>query len=257
MPFFFLSLSSSDNGTEFSSLAPLAKKYEFLVYRSSDSVTKNSLTEIANKLLQDRIVKYLSSSGSNNWLHALGSILTGINQMKRDILFGYSSYDVKYDKDVADIVRKKSALRLKEYNDKFEGKKPEFVPGDRVKVVGKKRTFQRSYDKVTTSIDFISRVLPTRPITYKLVQKRGRPYYSFELIKYGDSDRKKKFDLYVLKSDNKKEHHRRLLRSGKSNSEKLYHVKSKSDFSFNDFLTKSQVQKLIEDDRLANAAKFA
>ena len=102
------------------------EKWELEVYKSRLTKVKNAITESANKILQNRLYKFMTSNKNFHWCDHLGDIVSGINTLKRDLLFGYSASEVKNNPDIQSIVRKKFMLQLYNYQEKFKKKKPNF-----------------------------------------------------------------------------------------------------------------------------------
>ena len=251
---FFLNFLSqkSDRGTEFALITneKFKEEYELEVYLTKDTVVKNSLTEIANRLLQDRLYKNMTATHTNNWIDHLGNIVVGINNMKRRILFGYSSSEIKNDENVLSIVQKKSMLKLHEYNDRFASQRKKFRVGDNVKIVRKHTIFQKGYtNKTTDEVDVIKKILDTSPPTY-LLQGKRRPYYSFELIQFSPTSSINDDNDYYI--DEEKPITRRQLRSGTSGSsdERLYTLKSRKDPDFKQTIDEKEKLHLMRDGNL-------
>ena len=82
-----------DNGTEYSLICKpsFKEKWELEVYKSKLTRTKNAMAEICNRLIQEKIYRLMEFRGNHVWFDRLSNIVTGINEMKRDILFGFSS----------------------------------------------------------------------------------------------------------------------------------------------------------------------
>ena len=188
------------------------------------------------------------------WFDRLPDIIHGINEMKRPILFGFSSSEVRNNADISSIVRKKSMKRLYEYQSRFENKQPTFQINDIVKKVAYVGKFHRGYEKKTESGTFkIVKILRTAPFTY-LLDDNSRPYYAEELIRSGpDSPTKNenKFDLYIKA---KKPVHRRTLRSGETgeSDDYIYHLMSHSSAHINDWIDEREKNNLIRDGKLPN-----
>lgn len=250
--------SISDNGTEFSQIASpdFERKWQLEIYKTHlDNVKKNSITEIANKLLENRIYKLMHAKKDYAWSYYLGNIVSGINSMKRQILFGYSSAQIKRDIDVQSIVKKHFMLKLDAYQRPFKDKKPKFELNQSVKVVRKSHIFQRGYTKKTEEKpDKIKKVITSSaPYTYMLEHKR-RPYYASELIPYVSKDESSEgednFKFYISET---KPVERRHLRSGKTHTvldEKLYHLRKYESDSFGEWIDSFERQRLIDDGKL-------
>ena len=219
------------------------------IYLTRDVPVKNSLCEIANRLLQDRLYKNMDARRSNNWIDHLGDVLVGINNMKRKILFGYSSKEVKDNEDIMSIVQKKNLEKLHDYNDQFKSHKKKFKVGDTVKTLRKHSIFQKGYLKKTDDeIDIVKKILHTWPPTYLLEGKR-RPYYESELIKIRSPSQTENYRYYI---DGEKSLTRRELRSGQSrpSSERVYTLKSRENPDFEETIDEGERRNLIRDGRL-------
>ena len=121
---FFVRLSS-DLGTEFSLIASddFQFQHELKVYRSvSENVKKNSLVERTNKTIQERLYRVMNARRSYKWFQFLPEVVAGINNMKRKILFGYSSSEVKHNSDIASIVRQKRMIKHQRSAEQKTGK---------------------------------------------------------------------------------------------------------------------------------------
>ena len=248
--------SHSDRGTEFSQILDDKFKEEFQleIYLSRDTVVKNSIVEIGNRLLQDRLYKNMQATRSNRWINHLGDVVKGINNMKRKVLFGFSSSQVKEDKNVLSIVQKKFLLKLHDYNNQFSSQKKKFKVGDSVKIVRKHTVFQRGYTKKTEDeLAVVKRVLDTAPPTYLLEGKR-RPYYGFELIRYNlpSSLQPTDVDSFEYYIEEVSPVARRQLRSGESrqSNEHVYKLKSRKDANFEQIIDDKERLDLIRDGRL-------
>ena len=247
-------LNDSDQGGEFSIVASTAfqEKWELEVYKSRLTKVKNAITESANKILQNRLYKFMTSNNNFHWCDHLGDIVSGINTLKRDLLFGYSADEVKNNTDIQSIVRKKFMLQLYNYQEKFKKKKPIFHVGQTVKKVAYAGIFNRGYTKNTEpEVYRISKVLDTAPYTY-LLNDNSRPYYGQELVSYDDKDKKQKiYDYYISEH---KPILRRVLRSGqfsKNSEENIYHLKSLSSPQSDQWIDKSEVDILIKNGLLS------
>lgn len=254
-------LSFSDLGTEFSviSSADFEFKWEIQLYRTHvDNVKKNSITEIANKLLQNRIYKVMNAKKDYAWINYLDDILSGINNMKRkNILFGFSSQQVKNDKDIESVVKKKFMKKLDDFQKPFRLKQPKFKLNQTVKVIKKTALFQRSYDSKTESGEprRITKINTSSvPYTFSIEGKR-RPYYAQELIPYYEQkniDTENKFDFYISET---KPAENRQLRSGRrqiSALEKLYRLKKRTEPSYDEWISEKQKDNLVKNAKISS-----
>ena len=244
-------------GTEFQKIVSpdFKRQWELDVYRTHvDNVKKNSVTEIANKLLENRIYKAINARKDYEWTSFLDEIVLGINNLKRDVLFGFSSAQVKFDKNIESIVKKKFMLKLDKFQKPFRSRQPKFSPGQSVRLVKKSHIFQRGYmAKTGEKTETIKEVKSTAPYMYTLENKQ-RPYYEAELIPYiedGKDKRDEKFNYYISEE---KPIIRRHLRSGQSRAglpeEKLFRLRKRDNPKFDNWIDFSERQKLIDDGKL-------
>ena len=205
------------------------------------------------------------------WTNFLPNILRGINQMKRKVLFNFSSHQVKFDREIENIVQKKFLIKLNKFQQPFKSKPPKYEPNQVVKVVRKTRLFQRGYDAKTEGpTDVIKSVNDTAPYTYNLKHKR-RPYYDYELIPFGpppsasssssdgstaahastDEKDKKRFVFHISEE---RPIQRRQLRSGlarePSADEKLYLLRRYDQPAFSEWIDDSEKRNLIKNGQL-------
>lgn len=194
----------------------------------------------------------MSANNTLDWSSHLGSIVSGINNSKRHILYGFSSIEAQKPKNVS-ILKKKFALKRYLFKEKFDQKKFDFKVGDRVKIYKKQKTFNRGYEvKTESKPDFIREILDTYPKTILLTHHQKRPFYPQEIVKYPLSTDKQKFDYFI--SDVKYEP-LQSLRSGVSlKSEKKFKIESHSS-DFNKWISEAEREKLIHDGKLHSSSQ--
>ena len=248
----------SDLGTEFGFISgKFAQEWDFEYYPTKNTVTKNSMTEIANRFLQNRLYKYLTAHNTLNWIDHLGNILAGINNTKRRVLFGYSSVEARQPK-ISEILKKKFAFNREKLREKYEGKVRKFSIHDRVKVIKKKKVFDRGYvNQTEDGVDYITSCLDTYPPTFRLKFRKSRPYYSAELISYPESKTTSTTPHHVTPDyyiTDEKQQTRRTHRSGTATGEKekLYKIKSHSGKKEERWISENEKKDLIRNGVLAS-----
>ena len=192
----------------------------------------------------------MSANNTLDWSSQLSSVVTGINNSPRSILYGFSSVQAQRPKNSA-ILKKKFALKRYLYQGKYQNRKFDLKVGDRVKILKKKSKFDRGYTVKTYSRpDFVKKILETTPKTILLENHRKKPFYLQEVIRYPISteDGQNKFDYFITEQKNDPE---QSLRSGVSlKSEKKYKIQSHHSSDFSKWINDTERLKLVENGKL-------
>ena len=190
--------------------------------------------------------KFLSANLTLDWVDNLGSVVSGINNTPRDILFGFSSIQAQKPRNV-ELLKKKFALKRYMYREKHENQALNLKEGDRVKVYKKPKTFSKGYEQRTESKpDFVEKILDTYPKTVTLRNHKGQKFYRQELVKFPVSNTSlyPKHDYFIVEEKNVP---KTTLRSGASlNSEKRFKIQSHSS-DFSKWIDDTERQKLEND----------
>lgn len=199
----------ADQGKEFynKEFKTLMKKYGINLY-STFSVMKASICERFNRTLKTKMWKRFSLQGHYNWINILSDLMSTYNSTKhRTIMMKPKDVTSAADEDrlLREIYYPKNKQKIKTTK-----KKSKFHIGDKVRISKYKHVFEKGYTpNWTTEIFTIKHVMPTHPITYKLIDYQGQPieggFYSEEIAKVKHSDvyliekvlRKRQDKLYV------------------------------------------------------------
>ena len=179
-----------------------------------------------------------------DWVSHLASICAGINNTRRNVLFGYTSIEAQKPA-VVEILKKKFALKRYLYAEKFENKPTDLKIGQRVKIYKKKGVFSRGYEANTEKEPaFIRKILDTHPRTFLLTGHK-KPYYKQQLIRYPISLDSNKGPDYGYTITDEKIVPESTLRSRKIlKNEKKYRIQNRS-LDFDEWMSDEQRQKLV------------
>ena len=225
------------------------KKKVFTIYHRFYYISRS-----LSRFLEDRLYKFLSANLTLDWVDNLGSVVSGINNTPRDILYGLSSIQAQSPENV-EILKKKFALKRYKYREKYENRPLNLKEGDRVKVYKKPKTFSKGYEQHTESKpDFVEKILDTYPKQIILKNHKNKKFYRQELVRFPISDTTHYpiSDYFIAEEKNEP---KSTLRSGVSlNSEKIFRIQSrKSDFL--KWIDDTEWQKLVKNGILPSSDK--
>lgn len=143
---------------------------------------KAVFVERFNRTLKSKMWRLFTERGSYRWLDILKGLVDEYNETV------HSTIKMK-PKDVNKENEKEVLFNIRESRKKkIPSRKQRFEVGDKVRISKYKKTFDKGYwPNWTNEVFTISKVMPTKPITYKLKDERGEcikgGFYSEELQK--------------------------------------------------------------------------
>lgn len=177
----------SDLGTEFynSEFKKLMGDYKINHY-STYSILKSSVAERFNRTLKNFMWKKFTINGTYNWIDILDQLMDFYNTKK------HSTIKMK----PCDVSKKNEMELLKTIYSYKQPKLrmiPKFEINDYVRISKYKGEFAKGYTpNYSTEIFRITQVVPTEPVTYKLVDAENQPiaggFYQEELTKVKHKD---------------------------------------------------------------------
>lgn len=216
----------SDLGTEFRGQAfvRLMKEYGIHHYHSENRDTKASVVERLQRTIKDRLYRYFTHTASYNYIDSLDDIVESYNNSTHTVI-GMTPNEV-----TPQVQEEVWNHQYYPDNEAIDTKlfSSHFTPGERVRVSKIRSTFDKSsLPNWSDELFVIDRVLPTKPVTYSLVDLSSEPitgtWYSWELQKANKRD-----DVYKIE---------KVLRKKKVNRRWKYLVKFQGyDNSFNQWV---------------------
>lgn len=177
----------SDLGTEFynSEFKKLMSNYKINHY-STYSILKANVIERFNRTLKNFMWKRFTINGTYNWINILDQLMDFYNTKK------HSTIKMK----PCDVSKKNEMELLKTIYSYKQPKLrmiPKFEINDYVRISKYKGEFAKGYTpNYSTEIFRITQVVPTEPVTYKLVDAENQPiaggFYQEELTKVKHKD---------------------------------------------------------------------
>ena len=213
----------TDKGKEFYNkhVAELLRKNNIHLY-STENEEKASVVERWNRTIKTKMWKYFSANNTKKYIDILSQLIDRYNNTPT-VARQPASYQHVFKTLYAKKVEDRRSVAVK------------FHPGDKVRIVKKKKTFDKGYfPNWTEELFTISSVKDTKPPTYTIQDLQGEPikgsFYKEEL-------QKSKQDVFRIEKVIKK-------RKRKNNSEEAY-VKWKGyNSDFNSWVPVSELQKL-------------
>lgn len=176
----------TDQGKEFYNhrFQSLMKKHGINHY-STYSPMKASIVERLNRTIMNKIWRQFSLQGSHNWLRNLQNVINEYNHSHhRTIQMKPIDVTKANEKDLLKSVYKRVEIPL----NVNINKRSKFKVNDHVRISKYKSIFEKGYTpNWSTEIFQISKILPTKPITYLLVDANKTRikgcFYQYELQK--------------------------------------------------------------------------
>ena len=218
----------TDDGKEFKNktLQVLLDKNKIKIY-STENETKSSVAERFNRTIKRKMWKYFTANNTHKYINILPDLV--------------KKYNNTYHRSIKTTPAKASDEN--NFNDVFTSlygnmrqlsKTPKFKVNDRVRIIKKKRTFEKSFTPSwSEELFIITKVKDTKPTTYEIEDLNEKPiqgsFYEQEL-------QKSKQTVFRIEKVLKRRHN-------KKNGQKQVFVKWKGyGDSFNSWLPVSELQ---------------
>ena len=216
-----------DKGKEFYNkrMKDLLDRYHIKIY-STENEEKSSVVERWNRTIKRIMWKYFTANNTNVYVNVLPDII--------------NKYNNTYHRSIkcTPIAARKASNYQRVYEALFADdfkttvQHPKFKIGDRVRIIRKKSTFEKSFTPNWSEEVFtVDNVKPTRPVTYSLVDVKGEKiqgtFYEQEL-------QKTEQEIYRIE---------KVIRKRKRNKIQEVYVKWKGyDNSFNSWIPLSDLE---------------
>jgi hypothetical protein len=143
------------------------------------------MAEIYIRIIKTRLFRYFHFNNTTNWVNVVDKIVYSLNHSHHSTL-GVAPVDV--------TEKNSSEIWYRIYKNYIEQKqdKPKFKVGDLVRMSSEKHIFKKGYvGNFTTEIFKVSKIRPTKPVTYDIVDLNGEEikgsFYAFEITKVTSS----------------------------------------------------------------------
>lgn len=168
----------TDKGREFKNghVQRIMKKYR-IHYYTTESDTKASLVERANRTLKTRLWRYFTHQGHYKYIDVLPEIVLGYNNtIHRVIKMAPAKVNIHNESDVWDTL----------YRKEENTREPKFKEGNLVRVSNPKQVFEKGYKGLWShEIFLIDQVVRRIPVVYRLKDRYNEPilgiFYEAEL----------------------------------------------------------------------------
>ena len=217
-----------DKGREFynKTLQSLLDKKKIVMY-STENEEKSSIVERWNRTMKRNMWKYFTANNTHKYIDILPELV--------------KKYNNTYHRSIKTTPLK--AINPDSFNHVYESlygdmkqliKKPKYKVGDRVRIIKKKRTFEKGFTtNWSEELFIVTMVKDTKPSTYEIEDLNGNAiqgtFYEQEL-------QKSKQSIYRIEKVLKRRHN-------KNNGQKEVYVKWKGyDNSFNSWLPLSELK---------------
>ena len=221
----------ADKGKEFYNkhVAEVLRKYNIHLY-STENEEKASVVERWNRTIKTQMWKYFSANNTKRYIDILDQLIDRYNNTKHRAI-GCTPTVARQPASYQHVFKKLYAKKVEDRRSVV----PKFHVGDKVRIVKKKKTFEKGYfPNWTEELFTISSVKDTKPPTYTIQDLQGEPiqgsFYEAEL-------QKSKQDIFRIEKVIKK-------RKGKNGGKEAY-VKWKGyNSDFNSWVPVSELHKL-------------
>jgi len=172
-----------DKGREFinKDFKAMLKRYGTKMYHTENE-EKSAIVERFNRTVSEKLKVQFEMLGSFRWIDVIQKLMREYNYEYVHRTIGMTPSEVNSDNEA-------EVLQLyRKYENKVPYKKAKFKIGDRVRITVKKESYANKYrHNWTTEIFTISKVLSTRPVTYRITDSSGEEiqgsFYEKELQK--------------------------------------------------------------------------
>ena len=139
---------------------------------STENEEKSSVVERWIRTMKEKMWKYFTDSNTYTYMDILPDLVIDYNNTKHSSI-KMTPVEASKKKNELTVWRNLYPDRLKIYNIN-----PKFSVGDRVRISKKKKTFEKGYTtRWTEEIFTITKILNTKPVTYKIADLNGEEIY--------------------------------------------------------------------------------
>ena len=149
---------------------------------ATENETKAQVVERFNRTLKNRMWKWFTMQGNNDWIEVLPDLVYNYNNSRHRSI-GMTPKEASLKKNESIVYRK-----LFPCTQPSMAKKPNFAVGDQVRITVKRGDFRKGYrPNFTRELFKISEVLDTEPVTYRIKDLQGEEikgsFYEQELVR--------------------------------------------------------------------------
>ena len=179
----------TDKGLEFINkpTKDLLKKND-IHWFATENETKAQVVERFNRTLKNRMWKWFTAWGKNNWIEVLPNLVYNYNNTKHRSI-GMTPKEASLKKNENTVYKKLFPSEQPSITTLARrAKKPKFAVGDQVRITVKRGDFRKGYrPNFTRELFTISKVLDTEPVTYRIKDLQGEEikgsFYEQELVR--------------------------------------------------------------------------
>lgn len=194
---------TTDNGSEFTSrqFKQLMEKYGVNhVTVDVDDKTKMGKVERMNRTVRDKITKYMKTNKTLRWEDVLQDLIDNYN----DTVHSSTGYKPN---EVTPTAAAKIRLREQERSQLAYKEIKKFKPGQKIRIMKKKKTFQKGANTFTKSIYEIHKVdklaLIVKDKNGSIVERRIKPYHALIVDEVEKAPEKPEVEKHSSKENNK------------------------------------------------------
>lgn len=172
----------TDKGLEFinKETQSLFKKYG-INWFTTENETKAQVVERFNRTLKTKMFKYFTERKTTIWIDVLNLLIENYNNSHHR--------SIKMTPREASLKKNEKIIYNNVFFKEDTNSKPKFSIGDRVRISKKRNNFTKGYlPNFTEELFFISEILKTDPITYRLKDMNNEEikgsFYEQEMVKY-------------------------------------------------------------------------